>query len=247
MSVQFTNKARTLGILMALIAIFALIALTHFPQQSRPSNKPWIKYRTASNRQNQLPTELSHRLDARLEQARILETEEKTALNLSKKIVTEAFIPPRFLYVGEEHIPSTLVDEAAHLKGSQLRVLIRELRKNPDISGTDRALLISLTLEAWLSANKHNPKQSLWQALDIIQETLQDLPPGYDILPVSSAMGPSLEWDLPLWVDFIEDNWGRWDKTSNGEVLRRDLLSKLKDPQLRIRVVNLSSGDSSTN
>lgn len=55
-------------------------------------------------------------------------------------------------------------------------------------------------------------------------------------------MGRSLEWNHPEWVDFIEAHWSRWsgpNGNANAEVLRRDLLKVLDDPQLRKRVERL--------
>jgi hypothetical protein len=190
-----------------------------------------------------LDAEHVQRKSLRRERSRILEEEQRTALDLARRIAKDAFMPPRMLYSGEEHVASVLVQEASYMKAAQLRVLIRELAENREIAGTDRALLVSIIVDAWLKENENRRTRSLWQVLEVIAEVLPELPPGYDILPVSTAMGRSLEWDLPLWVDFMEDNWSRWSGTSNAEVLRRDLLRTLNDPQLKVRIEKLPHAD----
>jgi hypothetical protein len=142
----------------------------------------------------------------------------------------------------KERFPSALIKEAAGMKATQLRVLVRELGKNPGIAGPNRAFLVTMVTDAWLKENEAGKTQSLKEVLEIIAEVLPTLPRGFDTLPVSCAMGRSLEWDLPGWTDFIEAHWSRWsgpNGNSNAEVMRRDLLGALDDPQLRIRVERL--------
>lgn len=132
------------------------------------------------------------------------------------------------------------------MKAAQLRVLVRALGENLELSGADRAVLVAIVTDAWLNEHEAGRSRSLEHVLEIIAEVLPALPPGHDILPVSTAMGRSLEWDLPLWVDFMEVHWSRWSGSSNAGTLRRDLLSAVSDPDLRKRIQGLpppSSGN----
>ena len=190
---------------------------------------------------NQVTLETKHaqRETLRRERSRELEDERKAAINLAGRMGDKVFSPPRMLLDGEEHLPSVLAKEAADMSARQLRVLVRELGENLEMEGTDRALLVTILTDAWLKEHEAGRARSLEQMLEIIAEALPALPPGYDMLPVSTAMGRSLEWDHSIWVDFMEVHWSRWSGNPNAEIMRRDLLSAVDDPQLRMRVERL--------
>lgn len=128
------------------------------------------------------------------------------------------------------------------MKAAQLRTLVRELGKNPEITGPNRTDLVTEVTDAWLKKHEAGRKESLREVLEIIDEVLPTLPRGFDTLPVSCAMGRSLDWDLAGWTGFLEAHWSCWagpKGNSNAEVMRRDLLEVLVDPQLRMRVEKL--------
>lgn len=115
------------------------------------------------------------------------------------------------------------------------------------IRGPNRAMLVALSVEAWLKEHESGRRQSLSDALEIITEVMPTLPRGFDTLPVSCAMGRSLKWEPELWAKFIELHWSRWSGPrgdSNAEVLRRMLLEAVEDPELRMRLEKLPKAGS---
>jgi hypothetical protein len=192
-----------------------------------------------------LEAEHGHNGSLRRERFRRWEEERKAALDLAGKMGEKQSLissPTRQLQEGRESFPSALIKEAAGMKATQLRVLVRELGKDPEIAGVNRAFLVTSVTDAWLKEHEDGRAESLRVVLEIIAEVLPTLPQGFDTLPVSCAMGSSLGWDLPRWTEFIEAHWGRWsgpNGNSDAEGMRRDLLGALDDPQLRIRIERL--------
>lgn len=192
-----------------------------------------------------LEADHGHNGSLRRERFRRWEEERKAALDLAGRMgEKQSLISSRTMQrqEGREPFPRALFKEAAGMNATQLRVLVRELGKDPEIAGVNRAFLVTHVTDAWLKEHEDGRTESLGVVLEIIAEVLPTLPLGFDTLPVSCAMGRSLDWDLPRWTDFIEAHWGRWsgpNGNNNAEVMRRDLLGALDDPQLRIRVERL--------
>jgi hypothetical protein len=224
-------------LIVAIIALAVSFSVQRVVTNDRVGGQPVVR------RPDQVTPEAGQaRSSLRPERSRALEEERRAALHLAGRMAGNVYTPPRMLLEGEEHLSPELVQEAAEMKARQLRILLRELGEDPDLSGTDRALVVALVTGAWLKEHEAGGARSLEQMLEIIAEVLPALPPGHDLLPITTAMGRSLEWDLPRWVDFIEAHWGRWSGPNgnpNVEILRRDLLNAVNDPELRMRVERL--------
>ena len=190
-------------------------------------------------------TQDDHNSRLRKKRFRKWKEEQQAAIDLAAKMgAKQKLISSDTMHFdpNREPFPAALIKEATIMKAAQLRVVVKELGKNPEIREPNRAFLVTEVTLSWLKAHEAEKTQSLRVILEIIGEVLPKLPRGFDTLPVSCAMGHSLEWDHAGWTDFMETHWNRWSGphgNRNAEVMRRDMLKVLDDPQLRIRVENL--------
>lgn len=126
------------------------------------------------------------------------ERQRRAALDLATRMRTKqgSMVSDSTVWEGDERgFPQELLEELAGMNAPQFRLVTLDLSKDQTIPGADRALLTAMMTDRWLVRHAEEGTEALKAILGVIDEVLPELPRGFETMPVSVAMGRSLEWD----------------------------------------------------